>query len=96
MAKEHAYFQISLNMSENSKMENMMAKVNFFGKKDKNIQVILKTIKLKEKVSGNQSMVIHMKAILKMGNSMVMELKKQRMGKYISVISKMINMKEKE
>ena len=74
----------------------MMVKGNFIGKKDKNIQGNLKIIKLKEKANGNQPMVIHMKVILKMGNSMDMVSKRQKMGKYIQAISKMINMKVKE
>ena len=96
MEKELVYFLINRSMQENLKMGNMMAKVNFIGKKDRNIQGNLKIIKQKEKENGNHPMVIHMKAILKKGNSMVMEQRKEKMGKYILVILKMINMKEKE
>ena len=74
----------------------MMAKENLIGKMDQDMQVNLKIIKQKEKESGNIQMVIHMKEILKMGNSMDMELKKRKMGKYILEILKTINMKEKE
>ena len=74
----------------------MMAKENLFGKMGQDMQENLKIIKQKEKENGNIQMVIHMKEILKMGNSMDMELKKRKMGKYILEILKTINMKEKE
>ena len=74
----------------------MMAKENLFGKMGLDMQANLKIIKQKEKENGNIQMVIHMKAILKMGNSMDMELKRKKMEKYILVILKTINMKEKE
>ena len=73
----------------------MKERVNFIGKMGLNISGNLKKILYKEKADGNGLMVMYMKEILKMGNLMAMASKKKKMGKYMWVISKMINMKAK-